>query len=166
MASRVRAMASGSLAAAIALVVIGVGLHLLRESRGVGPSRDERSTSAASQEIGPPTHAAEPIASSSVVASSDAATNVGDPWIPPLAERRTWNANAVKIWLSNPEVDVQIQSYGFAVRVHAWTHNDYDTPMARLDNGPTLYAISLEEFNALKELARNAGEGDSLQKNR
>jgi hypothetical protein len=71
----------------------------------------------------------------------------------PLGSRRQWPSNAVRIWLENPTVAIDITSSDHKpVRVHAWGHNenDYNTAMMRLDEGDVLYAISNAEFEELR----------------
>lgn len=71
-----------------------------------------------------------------------------------LDERETWPSNGVKIWLKNPTVSVTLSlPDDDPVEVHAWAHNenDFNIAMMRLDRGDTLYAITDDEFQALKK---------------
>ena len=76
-----------------------------------------------------------------------------------LDGRRQWPSNAVKIWLKNPTVSLEMRSSdNRPVRVQAWAHNqnDYNTAMMRLNEGDVLYAITNAEFEELR--TRAAGE--------
>ena len=71
-----------------------------------------------------------------------------------LATRRQWPVGGVKIWLKNPTVATEIRSVdGKNVRVHAWAENenDFNVAMMRLDEGPTLYAITRAEFEEVRD---------------
>jgi hypothetical protein len=70
-----------------------------------------------------------------------------------LNSRRQWPSNAVKIWLKNPAVEIDLTSSGRnSVRVHAWPRNanDFNTAMMRLVEGNVLYAITDTEFEELR----------------
>jgi hypothetical protein len=66
-----------------------------------------------------------------------------------LGFRKEWPVNAVKIYLQKPDITVVLASN----TLHAWSanSNDYNVPMLRINNGPNLYQITMEEYNLLKE---------------
>src|SRR4051812_19179747 len=76
-----------------------------------------------------------------------------------LDSRRQWPSNAVKIWLKNPTVALDVQATdGEPIRLHAWgdNENDYNTAMMRLNEGDVLYAITKAEFEELRTRAAAA----------
>lgn len=69
-----------------------------------------------------------------------------------LDSRRQWPTNAVKVWLKNPTIALDIKpADGKPLRLHAWARNenDYHTAMMRLDGGDVLYALTDAEFEEL-----------------
>jgi len=76
-----------------------------------------------------------------------------------LDSRRQWPSNAVKIWLKNTTVALDVKATdGKAVRLHAWgdNENDYNTAMMRLNEGDVLYSITKAEFEELRTRAAGA----------
>jgi len=70
-----------------------------------------------------------------------------------LGDRATWPSNSVKIWLENPTVSVALSlPENDPVDVYAWAknENDFNVAMMQIDRGSTLYAITDDEFLALK----------------
>lgn len=70
-----------------------------------------------------------------------------------LDSRRQWPSNAVKIWLKNPTVALEVKATdGKTIRLHAWgcNENDYNIAMMRLNDGDVLYAITNAEFEEFR----------------
>src|SRR5687767_9941397 len=63
-----------------------------------------------------------------------APVSLDDRLLGTLDSRRQWPSTAVKIWLKNPTVALEVKATdGKAIRVHAWVNNenDYNTAMMR-----------------------------------
>jgi hypothetical protein len=70
-----------------------------------------------------------------------------------LERRRRWpSKGAVKIWITNPTVAVVLHHDGGDLVIHAWGSNEkhFNVAMMWVDEGPTLYAITEEEWQALR----------------
>jgi len=73
-----------------------------------------------------------------------------------LSTRKTWAVGSVKAHIAVPELRARVLSpTGEYVDVHAWRHNDFDTPMMRIDGGDLLYALTESEFETLRAVAES-----------
>jgi hypothetical protein len=89
-----------------------------------------------------------------VVESAAAHEAVAGALLQDVDKRKTWPVRSVKFHASQPELRVQLKSSaGEAVELHAWRHNDFDTPMMRLNSGDVLYALTESEFASLRAVA-------------
>lgn len=88
-----------------------------------------------------------------------APASLADRLLGTLSSRRQWPSDAVKIWLKNPTVALDVKvTDGKRIRLHAWgdNENDYNTAMMRLNEGDVLYAITKAEFEELRTRAAGA----------
>jgi hypothetical protein len=67
-----------------------------------------------------------------------------------LDSRRTWPIDAVKLNKREPELTRTLHRGEEAIRVDAWLSNDYGVPMLRAGEGPLLFELTRDEFEALR----------------
>ena len=81
-----------------------------------------------------------------------------------LEGRKRWPVKFVKVNSSVPEIRARIMSpSGQSVEVHAWQHNDFNTPMMRLDSSDLLYALTDFEFETLCAVAASQASSGATE---